>query len=344
MLPIQLKNLLGCLLKDNTLVNFRILGSDHTILSLKFENQSNPHAAAGAAKHERSPISYRPKSPSTIGRDMRRLADWKNGSLFCDDSITNVDMLDSGISTTIPLDTYENTANCPENKSGNTSHVNSTMITVTEHDNALHVVNANASIMQNECSTQTCLAYKPAQTEPPVVQDAVCQTEPGKNRRSQTTQREIHKFNKCLQTVSTATDNTSQTILNKPKMRSRTTNTSQECFQPDKATMTDPTENKHVQTYASKTKARSVQANDLHHQTTQTESRKCMKTKEPLPEPLPPHEPCLEVQTTSKNDDFANLSVTESFDKLKKTIDEWKHCLDDRKGLMSATGVITRPK
>ena len=90
---------------------------------------------------------------------MRRLAGWKNGSMYCDDSITNVDVLDSGISTTIPMDTNENGAKCPEDKSNSPDHINSTMIPVAASDNAVHVI-AHGSVIQNETRTSNKSFHK----------------------------------------------------------------------------------------------------------------------------------------------------------------------------------------
>ena len=81
MLPVSLKNILSNILKDNILINWRIFGGEHTIISLKFESPhaDQPIATEESANHSRPLIQqYRRKSPSSIERDIHRHAEWQS--------------------------------------------------------------------------------------------------------------------------------------------------------------------------------------------------------------------------------------------------------------------------
>ena len=78
LLPKNLWNMLVSLFHENRLLNYRIFGSDFTYISMKLESITKD--TEPVMQNTSTNLTFKPKSPSTLKRDYRRLAAWRTGT------------------------------------------------------------------------------------------------------------------------------------------------------------------------------------------------------------------------------------------------------------------------
>ena len=307
LLPKTLRNTLVLLFEDNVLINYRIFGGETTTISMKFESQEPTAAEPIIHDNHNKPtlLSYRRKSPSNMNRDLKRLGNWKSRSSAhalnsIQDNNNNSDMHSGNVSDLMVGD-------CSQVKCDDSGFVNSTplpCIDAVSSKKAKPVKKCDIDTqvnLFNTASTDTQVKFTSGddcevQTDSPELMDKTMQTDLLKSKKVQTKCKNLAAFDKALQTIPTVHSNCSQTAnakyqgIDKAAMTHETIKTSV-------TTETMPAPEKHTQTFIAQSHPVAIQASEKFTKSTQTLSKRELKSLMKTTEAAPQH-----CSTSSKQD------------------------------------------